>query len=42
MNKAQLVEQVAERLEMSRKDAAEVVEAVIAAITDSVAGASEW
>lgn len=37
MNKSQLIEQVAERLEMSRKDAAEVVEAVISAITESVA-----
>ena len=37
MNKSQLIEQVAERLEMSRKEAAEVVEAVIQAITESVA-----
>ncbi len=37
MNKSQLIEQVAERLEMSRKEAADVVEAVIQAITESVA-----
>jgi DNA-binding protein HU-beta len=37
MNKSQLIEQVAERLEMSRKEAADVVDAVISAITESVA-----
>ena len=37
MNKTQLVDTVAERLQMSRREAHDVVEAVIAAITESVA-----
>ena len=37
MNKAELIDKVAERLEVSRKQAAEAVDEVIASITDAVA-----
>ncbi|MDQ1307694.1 MAG: DNA-binding protein HU-beta [Actinomycetota bacterium] len=37
MNKAQLIQQVSERLETSRAEAAEAVEAVLDAITENVA-----
>lgn len=37
MNKAQLVDQVAQRLDISRREAAAAVEAVIESITESVA-----
>lgn len=37
MNKAQLVEQVAQRLDVSKREAAAAVEAVIESITESVA-----
>jgi len=37
VNKAQLVERVADRLQISRREAAEVVEAVFASISETVA-----